>query len=47
MWFNAQFFVDETAPEAAKKLIERAMLRAKRKIGIASPAIPLVIAAKT
>jgi len=47
MWFNAQFFVDETAPEAAKKMIERAMLRAKRKSGIASSAIPLVIAIKT
>jgi hypothetical protein len=35
MWFNAQFFVDEMAPEAAKNMIERAMLRAKTKSGIA------------
>jgi hypothetical protein len=47
MRFNAQFFVDEAACKPAKNMIERAMLRAKRKSGIASSAIPLFIAAKT
>jgi hypothetical protein len=46
MWFNAQFFVEEAAHAPAKNMIERAMLRAKRKNGIATSAIPLFIVAK-